>query len=66
MALKIDTKFEGKLTCTSKNDMSNFANFHQSTFESLKSWTFIVSFYPKKKMYELKIYRRFMYHDNEE
>ena len=66
MALKIDTKFEGKLTCTSKNDMRNFANFHQSTFESLKSWTFVVSFYPKQKMYELKIYWRFMYHDNEE
>ena len=32
MALKIDTKVEGKLTCTFKNDMRNFANFHQSTF----------------------------------
>ena len=31
MALKIDAKFEGKLTCTSKNDMRNLANFHQST-----------------------------------
>ena len=27
MALKIDSKFEGKLTCTFKNDMKNFANF---------------------------------------
>ena len=64
MALKIDTKFEGKLTCASKNDMSNFANVHQSTFESLKSWTFIRSFYPKQKMYELKIYRGDMCHEN--
>ena len=47
MALKIDTKFEGKLTCASKNDMRNLANFHQSTFESLKIGTFIGSFYPK-------------------
>ena len=47
MALKIDTKFEGKLTCASKNDMRNFANFHESTFESLKRWTFIGSFYQK-------------------
>ena len=30
MALKIDTKFEGKLTCTTKNDVRNFANFHRS------------------------------------
>ena len=40
MALKIGTIFEGKPTCTSKNDMKNFANFHQSTFESLKNLDF--------------------------
>ena len=66
MALKIDTKFEGKLTCASKNDMRNLANFHQSTFESLKIGTFIGSFYPKQKMYELKIYKGVMCYDNEE
>ena len=27
MALKIDAKFEGKLTCAFKDDMENFANF---------------------------------------
>ena len=27
MALKIDAKFEGKLTCAFKNDMKNLANF---------------------------------------
>ena len=47
MALNIDAKFEGKLTCALKNDMRNLANFHQSTFESLKIGTFIGSFYPK-------------------
>ena len=26
MALKIDAKFEGKLTCAFKNDMRNLAN----------------------------------------
>ena len=26
--MKIDAKFEGKLTCTFKNDMRNLANFH--------------------------------------
>ena len=47
MALKIDAKFEGKLTCAFKNDMRNLANFHQSMFESLKFGTFIGSFYLK-------------------
>ena len=28
MALKIDAKFEGKLTCTFKSDMKSLANFH--------------------------------------
>ena len=27
MTLNIDAKFEGKLTCAFKNDMSNLANF---------------------------------------
>ena len=49
MALKIDAKFEGKLTCAFKNDMRNLANFHQSTFENLNIWTFIGSFYPQQK-----------------
>ena len=29
IALKIDAKFEGKLTCTFKNDGRNLANFHK-------------------------------------
>ena len=28
MALNIDAKFEGKLTCTFQNDMKNQANFY--------------------------------------
>ena len=47
MALSIDKKFEGKLTCAFKHDMRKLANFHQSMFESLKIGTFIGSFYPK-------------------
>ena len=54
MALNIDAKFERKLTCAFKNDTSNLANFHQSTFESLKIGTFIGSFYPKQKIITLK------------
>ena len=37
MALKIDKKFEGKLTCASKNEIKNLANFHQSTWKS-QNW----------------------------
>ena len=40
-----------------KNDMRNLANFHQSMFGSLKIVTL---------MYELKIYRGVLHHDNEE
>ena len=29
MALKIDAKCEGKLTCAFTNDMKNLANFHK-------------------------------------
>ena len=29
MGLKIDSKFEGKLTCGFKNEMRNLANFHR-------------------------------------
>ena len=39
IARKIDTKFEGKLICASKNDMRNLANFHQSTWKS-QNWYF--------------------------
>ena len=66
MGLKIDTEFGEKLTCASKNCMRNLANFHQSTFESLKIGTFNGSFYLKQKMYELKIYRGVMCHDSEQ
>ena len=37
MALKIDTKFEGKLTCAFKNGMKNLGNFCR-----LKSSDFIL------------------------
>ena len=55
MTLKSDAKFEEKLTCCLENDMSNLANFHQSTREC-QNWNFdgMGSFCPKQKMYELK------------
>ena len=39
MALKIEEKFKGKLTCTSKNGMRNLVNYHQSTQKS-QNWDF--------------------------
>ena len=32
MALKIDVKFEGKMTCAFRNDMRNLANFHRQKY----------------------------------
>ena len=39
MTLKSDAKFEEKLTCCLKNDMRNFADFHQST-RKYQNWNF--------------------------
>ena len=66
MTLKLDAKFEGKMTCAFKNDMTNLANFHRSMIGNVKVGTYMESFGPKQKMFELKIYRGIMYHDNEE
>ena len=44
MAVNIDSKFEGKLTCDFKNDMKNLENFHR-----LKNSYFIL----ESKMVEL-------------
>ena len=54
MALKIDTKFEEKLTCTSKNELRNLANFHQSTFESLKLGLLLGPIIKSRKCISLK------------
>ena len=47
MTLNIDATFEEELTCGFKNHMRDLANFHESTFKSLKIGTLIGSFYPK-------------------
>ena len=65
MVLNIGATFEGKLTAF-KSDTRNLANFHQSMFESVKIRTLMGSLYPKQKIYELKIYRGNLCHNNEE
>ena len=66
MAQNTDATFKRKLTWAFKNGMRNLANFHQSMFQSLKIGTLMGFFYPKKKIYELKIYRGVLRHENEE
>ena len=66
MALDIDATFDGKVTCSFKNDMRNLAIFHQSILKSLKRWTFMWSFYSKKKVFELKIDRGVLHDGSEE
>ena len=44
MALNTDANSEGKMACVFKNDMRNLADFHESTFESLKIRTLMGSF----------------------
>ena len=39
MTMKSDAKFEQKLTCYLENDMTNQANFHQST-RKCQNWNF--------------------------
>ena len=39
MSLKSDAEFEEKLTCCLENDMTNLANFHQST-RKCQNWNF--------------------------
>ena len=64
MSLKIETEFEEKLNCASKNGMRNLAIFHQIT--KSQNWDFDSILLSKVKMCELKIYRENMCHDNEE
>ena len=66
IALKIDTKFEGKLDCAPKNRHKEFGKFSPEHSESLQIGTLMASFCLKLKMHELKIYWGVMCHDNEE
>ena len=47
VALNIDATFEGKLTCTFKNDMRDLANFYQMIFGGLEIGILMGFFYAK-------------------
>ena len=59
MALHIDATFERKLTSAFKNDIRNFANFHQSMSESLKTETLMGPFIQSRKCMCLKFTGKF-------
>ena len=65
MALECDAEFEEKLTCGLKMTWGIWKIFTRA-HEILKIGTVMASFCLKLKMYELKIYRGVMCHDNEE
>ena len=66
MTLKSDAKFEEKPTSGLKKMTRGIWQINTRTLESLKIATLMVSFCPKQKMYELKIYKGVMCHDNED
>ena len=65
MILESDAKFEKNLIFGLGNNIKSLANFHQSTY-NLKMRTLMGFFCPKLKIFELKIYRGVMCHENEE
>ena len=65
MTLKIDEKFEVKLTLGSKNDMRNLVSFHPTTQKS-ENFTSMGYFSPKYVRFELKKYRGAICYDIEQ
>ena len=66
MTPQSDAKFEEKITFGLENNIKNLADFNQSTRASRKIGTLMGFFCPKLKIFELKIYRGVMCHENEE
>ena len=60
MTLKSDTKFKERLTCSFKHDIRNLVNVHPTI---QKSENCLLS---KVKRFELKKYRRLIFHDTEQ
>ena len=60
MTLKSDAKVEEKLICCFKNDMTNLVNFNPSTQQFQKSLWFLLC---KVLMFDLKKYKRVLFHD---
>ena len=65
MTLKSDAKFEERLTCGFKYDMSNLVNFHPTTQKS-ENFTLMAYFRPNYMRFELKKYREVIFHGTEQ
>ena len=65
MTLKSYTKCEVKLSIGSKKDVRNLVNFHPTT-QKFKNFTLTGYFCPKYMWFELKKYRRVIFHDIEQ
>ena len=64
MKLTSDAKFKEKLTFGFKYDMRNLVNFHPTTQKS-ENFTSMGSFCPKYMRFDLKKYKRVIFHDTE-
>ena len=62
MTLKRDAKFKLKLTCSLKYDMRIFVSFYPTTQKS-ENFTLMGYFCPKYMRFEIKKYRRVIFHD---
>ena len=60
-----ETKFKENLICGFKYDMRNLVNFHPTTQKS-KNFTSMGYFCPNYMRFELKKYRRVIFHDTEQ
>ena len=65
MKLKMDAKFEDKLTCGLENDMRTLVNLHQNS-RKCQIWVFHGIYLSKWRVYELKFYIRALCHVIEE
>ena len=65
MTLKSDAKFEEKLICCFKND-KNLVNSSDLSTGNSQMFTLIGSFCAKYITFDLKKYRRVIFHDTEE
>ena len=61
MTLKSETKFKVKLSCGFKYDIRNLLSFHPT-----ENFTSMSSFCPNYIRFEIKIYRRVIFHDTKQ
>ena len=66
MIMKNDAKFEEELSCHFKTDMRNLNEFWSEHLKVSKIFILLCSFWAKYILFELKKYRRVIFHETEE